>query len=111
VCVRWWQSSVFYGELDGVDPLVTLDACSHLPEPDIHLLLDVDPDEVSKRLYISTRYEDPAIQRGLAKAYQGMWENHRGKDPGWIVVQGDATPTEVADRIWREICTLRPDLA
>lgn len=109
VCVRWWQSALLYGQRDGINTLFVMEACSHLPEPDLHLLLDVDSDRVSERLDRSSHYEDPTTQRTLAIAYRALWHAHYGKDPSWVIVEGDGSPADVAARIWGTIHTLRPD--
>ena len=111
VCVRWWQSALLYGQRDGINSIFVRDACSHLPEPDLHLLLDVDPDRVAGRLDRSSQYEDPTTQRTLAIAYRALWQAHYGKDPAWVIVDGEGEPTLVAARIWKAIRAARPDLA
>jgi len=101
VCVRWWQSALLYGAEDGVDETFVRAASAHLPEPDLHLLLDADADRVASRLDPESRYEaDPARQRRLAEAYRRLWSSFAG-DPGWKVVSADADPGKVSDEIWR----------
>lgn len=110
VCVRWWQSALLYGQSDGIDPLFVMAACSHLPEPDLHLLLDVDPDAVSGRLDRSSHYEDPGRQRSLAAAYRALWNAHYGKDPSWVIIRGEDEPLDVGDLVFKAVLEVRPDL-
>jgi dTMP kinase len=117
VCARWWQSALLYGQDDGIDPNLILDAISSLLRPDLSVLLDVDPARISKRCNRHNRYErDLAKQQRLADLYRELWRKeadgpaageHRR---GWVVVPGDAGEDEVADRVWREVLVMRPDL-
>jgi dTMP kinase len=118
VCVRWWPSAVLYGAEEGLDPVEIRAVCSGLPEPDLYVLLDVDPDRVARRLDRYSRYEAmESVQRSLSVSYRNMWLerlNDEHLDPAerirWAIVRDDDNPAAVAESVWHHVCMIRPEL-
>lgn len=99
ICVRWWQSALLYGYMSGHGADVIRRACSFLPEPDLNILVDVNPMEISDRYDRQNTYEqDLAVQVRLAHAYRRLWEQHGGSG-NWVVVDGSEDSDKVADQI------------
>ena len=122
VCVRWWPSPYLYGLADGLDGGPILEACAHLPEPDLYVLLDADVASVAPRLDRESRYEARlGVQEGLARAYRKLWAAPSGalsvrrpplaagERPGaWAIVQASASQGEVHERVWRAVLGFSP---
>lgn len=111
VCVRWWQSALVYGMLEGISSAWIREACSFLPVPDLCVLLDVM--EPSNRLEPSTRYETRRLQMDARDRYRVLWGQEKSLDDKsyWVVVNATRTLAEVAstlqDLAWRLIETRR----
>ena len=111
---RWWQSALVYGQDDGIDSGLILDAIERLIQPDLSVLLDVDPVKIMKRCDHHNRYErDLAKQQRLADRYRELWHDERytSLTHDWRVVSGEGSEDEVADRVWQAVLARRPDLA
>jgi dTMP kinase len=99
ICVRWWQSALLYGHASGHDVDVVRRTCSSLPEPDLNILVDVNPLEIADRYDRQNLYEqDLGVQVRLAHAYRKLWEVNGGGDR-WSVVDGARDPAALAEQI------------
>jgi dTMP kinase len=99
ICVRWWQSALLYGHASGHDADVVRRTCSSLPEPDLNILVDVNPLEIAERYDRQNIYEqDLGVQVRLAHAYRKLWEVNVGGDR-WSVVDGAKDPAALAWQI------------
>lgn len=109
VCVRWWPSAVVYGQADGLLRYLVLEASSFLPEPDLFVLLDVDPASIARRFDPAERYEaDLDLQRKLADSYRYIWRAESAACPAkWVVVDGSQSESAVADLVWQAYESLR----
>lgn len=109
VCARWKPSAIVYGQEDGIDPRWIGEVCSFLPEPDLSVLLDVDPVSIDHRRDRSSLYEkDADKQARLAAGYREMWKlgasGAYGKGPeSWDVISGAGTRDEVSARMWKVV--------
>ncbi len=110
---RWWQSALVYGQDDGIDADLIRDAVRGLVQPDLSVLLDVDPATIAKRCDRHDRYErDLAKQERLAARYRKLWRGEKCVvlSHDWSIVSGDGTEDEVADRVWQAVLARRPDI-
>lgn len=104
VCVRWGISALLYGEEDRLGHDWVRGACSHLPEPDLSILLDASIEDISGKLDRGLKYEhSTSVQVRLALAYRRMWLDVHAPGRGrgdWVVVPSVGSPQEVAERVW-----------
>lgn len=113
--VRWWQSGVVYGGMDGLDVEALRRSQLFLPQADLNIYLDIAPDVAMARrarrdgakapeLYES-RIEKIAVARQL---YRNIWA-HEGADPSqankWVVIDGEQTESVVlAEALKAMVC-------
>ena len=99
ICVRWWQSALLYGHASGHEAEVVRRICSSLPEPDLNILVDVNPLEIAERYDRQNIYEqDLGVQVRLSHAYRKLWEVNGGGDR-WPVVDGAKDSVVLAEQI------------
>lgn len=69
-------------------------------EPDLTILLRIDPEEAAARAGGADRFEDEglALQRVVAEAYESM-----ASSPRWKPIDGARDPDEVAEEILRMV--------
>lgn len=74
---RWWPSGVVYGGSDGLSEQYLMDIQAFLPQPDLFLLLDVDPkDSQERRPERRDRYEANAEKMiDVAQRYRRLWHS------------------------------------
>ena len=99
VCDRYLSSSVAYGEAQGLERAWLLDMQKHLPQPDLTVLLDIDPD-VSARRKTSDRdrYErDLELLARVRNSYLGQ------VSAGWVRVDADRDRDSVAEDVWAAV--------
>ena len=110
VCDRYVPSSLVYQGVVrglGVDRVRDLNrAALEGAPPDLVLVLDV-PDELAagrvNRARDRLEAEGDAFHRAVRNAYRAQ-----AAEQGWVLVDGDGTPEEVADRIWGAVAGLLP---
>lgn len=123
VCVRWWPSTLLYGEVDGLDPEQFMGACSFLPEPDLYVLLDAEVERVVGLLESDKKYESKIeVQARLAAAYRRLWTRRLGeiayrrgaavgqRSGRWAVVAADSSPQVISDRVWGVVQEMKPHM-
>ena len=102
VCDRYLSSSVAYGEAQGLDPEWLLDMQRHLPQPELTILLDIDPD-VSARRKASDR---DRYERDLALLARVRTSYLHQASSGWVRIDADRDRDAVASDVWRAVSAL-----
>lgn len=105
---RWWPSALVYGSVDGLDQLWLRRLGSMLPRPQLSVLIDVPRDvAVARRPVPEDRYEAALSLRGAVRGrYVELWEAMSVLEPGWVVVSGEGSVEEVAERVWEHVSPL-----
>lgn len=104
---RYWPSGFVYGTADGLDGDWLISLHQWLPQPDLFLLLDVDPAvSTQRRPERRDRYEkQEGLMTRAVGLYRDLWTVNRAKSQPfgtrWVVVDGNETEDEVAADIWR----------
>jgi dTMP kinase len=99
VCDRYLSSSIAYGEAQGLDAGWLLDMQKYLPQPDLTILLDIDP-AVSARRKTSDR---DRYERDLALLGRVRDSYLRQASAGWTRIDADRDRGEVAQAVWRAV--------
>ncbi len=98
VCDRYIYSGIVYGSVDGLDEGWLHGMQSLLPQADIQILLDANP-EVAKerRPVMRDRYEkDFAKLHKIREKYLTIWKRRAAKADGqWYIVDATASPEAV----------------
>lgn len=101
VADRYIQSGMVYGAADGLDPDYLETIHRWLPQPNLSLLIDIDPEQsIERRPEQRDRYESQAgLMETVAKGYRELWKDRA--DCGWpyIVIDGRGMIAEVAEQI------------
>lgn len=97
---RYWPSGYAYGKTDGLDPEYLVNLHRWLPQPDLFVLLDIDPrDSVKRRPERRDRYENKAgLMHQVALNYLELWSQHAG-EARWVVVNARGSKEETAGQI------------
>ena len=116
VADRWNESSLVYGGEDGLDLDWLAAAQSSLPEPDLHILLDIDVDTIMSRLQSrgkpTERYEQRGFQQRIAVRYRNLWVMRQGPEAkGWRAVDGRVPESAVAEAIYHLIVQRQREVA
>jgi thymidylate kinase len=106
VLARYWQSGFVYGTLDGLEPNFLLEVHSTMVQPQLNILLDVDPATALKRRAKRDgdkkpeRYEEKIeFQARVAGMYLDLWIEHE-HDADWQYVDASKPLSDVvADSI------------
>lgn len=103
VCDRWWQSGVAYGVSDGLPALWLCRLGSVLPEPNLNILIDVNPETaLARRPEVRDRYEaDREKQKMVRTQYRLLWDAMSEVDDRWVVINGERSIDEVHGAIVR----------
>ena len=90
---RYVASAVAYGEAHGLDPAWLENLQIYLPQPDLTFFLDIAPETAMARKAVGRdRYErDLALLARVRTSYQRL-----AAQPGWIRIDGEQPPDEVA---------------
>ncbi len=90
---RYVASAVAYGEAHGLDPAWLENLQIYLPQPELTLFLDIAPETALARKAVGRdRYERDLELLGRVRAsYQRL-----ARQPGWIRIDGEQSPHEVA---------------
>ena len=97
ICDRYLASSVAYGEAQGLDAAWLTEMQKYLPQPDVTLLLDINP-EVSTRRKASDRdkYErDLALLGRVRSSYL-----RQVATAGWSLLDANRDRTVVSADVW-----------
>jgi dTMP kinase len=96
VCDRYLSSSVAYGEAQGLDRAWLIDVQKYLPQPDLTVLLDIEP-EVSARRKTTDR---DRYERDLALLARVRTSYLHQVSAGWIRIDADRDRDAVAAEVW-----------
>lgn len=99
ICDRYLASSIAYGEAQGLDPAWLTDMQKHLPQPDITVLLDIDPDVSARR---KTADRDK-YERDLALLGRVRASYMRQAKSGWTTLDANRDREEVASDVWNVV--------
>ena len=112
ICDRYWPSGVVYGTADGLNSAWLMDLHRWLPQPDVFILLDMDPTmSVERRPARRDRYEKQnGLMQEASGLYRKLWQEQTLLNPlrtagkaKWSVVDASLTEDEVAQAIWQEV--------
>lgn len=97
VADRYTMSGVVYGAADGRGRAYLEDLHRYLPQPDVWILLDIDPEvSAERRPERRDRYEsDPEFMRRVCLLYRQVWVAN-----GWAIVDARGSVADVAGQIW-----------
>jgi dTMP kinase len=96
VCDRYLASSIAYGEAQGLDAAWLADIQRHLPQPDVTLLLDIEPGVSARR---KTADRDK-YERDLALLARVRSSYVRQAAAGWVRLDADRDRDLVAADVW-----------
>lgn len=101
---RYYGSGIVYGGADGLDEDYLYQIHAGLPYPALWVLVDIDPAQsVERRPDRRDEYETRAgFMEKVRKGYLNLFESGRLLFKA-VVVDGNGTPEEVHERIWKEI--------
>ena len=100
ICDRYLASSIAYGEAQGLDPEWLTDMQRFLPQPDVTLLLDIDPQVSAQRKTV----ERDAYERDLALLGRVRSSYMRqAAAGGWTTLDASRARETVADDVWRVV--------
>ncbi len=106
---RWWQSGFAYGAAFGLDEEFLEKSQASLPQADVNILLDVEPDVARKRQPSGSddEYEKKAWLRPKVRDnYLRLWTRRQHGGPGrWPILNANVTMEEVFMTAWGELVT------
>ena len=102
ICDRYLASSVAYGEALGLDPAWLIDMQKYLPQPDLTVLLDIDPGVSARRKTADRdRYErDLALLGRVRDSYL------RHASVGWVRLDASRERDAVAVDVWNSVAPM-----
>ena len=102
ICDRYLASSVAYGEALGLDPAWLLDMQKYLPQPDLTVLLDIEPGVSARRKTADRdRYErDLALLGRVRDSYL------RHASDGWVQLDAGRERDAVAVDVWNAVAPM-----
>ena len=97
VCDRYLASSVAYGEAQGVDPSWLTDIQRFLPQPELTILLDIQPDaSLGRKQVARDKFERDLPLLGRVRE---SYLRQAGSAPGWVRVDGHDDKDAVSARV------------
>jgi len=83
LCDRYLASSIAYGEAQGLDPVWLTEMQKYLPQPDLTVLLDIEPQvSATRKTADRDKYErDLSLLAGVRQSYL-----RQAAGPGWLRV-------------------------
>ena len=93
VADRYWQSGWVYGQADGLDPEWLVRIQAYLPQPDLNLLLDIEPGQsTERRPERRDRYEEQeGLMEKVAHLYRRLWREKSKNNGDWVIIDGRDT--------------------
>lgn len=110
---RFCSSAYAYGGHDGIDDAWLIKVHQLLPEADLTILLDLDPEISANRVVERAkqggkekdRYETLEIQKSIRKRYHELW---RISDKSrWAIVDATGSRDDVSGKIWEAVTSSR----
>jgi dTMP kinase len=102
ICDRYLASSVAYGEALGLDPAWLVDMQKYLPQPDLTVLLDIEPG-VSARRKATDRDK---YERDLALLGRVRDSYLRHASSGWVRLDASRERDAVAMDVWNSVAPM-----
>jgi dTMP kinase len=105
ICDRFYYSTIAYQSVQGVDEGWISELNSFVPEPDIVILLEIDPEEADTRISGRERevfeYIDfqRKVQAKLLEMASGASERLSVPGKKWVIVKNEGTTEEVQNKI------------
>ena len=101
VCDRYLASSIAYGEAQGLDPVWLTEIQKYLPQPDITVLLDIEPDvSASRKTAERDKYErDLALLGRVRSSYRRQSAAARG----WTTLDAGRDREAVSADVWKVV--------
>lgn len=102
VCDRYMASSIAYGEAQGLDPAWLADIQRFLPQPDLTVLLDIEPTiAASRKAANRDKYEsDLALLSRVRESYRRQAAGDR-----WLLLDGARPKDAVARDVVTAVAT------
>lgn len=110
VLARYIPSGYVYGSLDGLDPNWLLKSQEWLIQPDLNILLDIDPEmSAQRRPERQDRYEKQnGLMEKVVQRYRELWTIKANVEPkAWKVVDARGTIEQTAEAIMTEVTRRR----
>lgn len=100
ICDRYLASSVAYGEAQGLEPSWLLEIQKYLPQPDLTVLLDIDPEaSVRRKVAGRDKYErDLAMLARVRDSYRRQAVASR-----WVTIEADRDRWMVAADVYAAV--------
>lgn len=94
---RYWPSAYAYGRADGLRGDWLINVHRWLPQPDLFLLLDIDPEQsTQRRPERRDRYERcEGLMETVLGYYRELWASH-ASEARWVVINARGTVEETA---------------
>jgi dTMP kinase len=100
ICDRYLASSIAYGEAQGLDAEWLMEIQKHLPQPDVTILLDINPDVSSRRKTADRdKYERDLALLGRVRASY-VRQAAAGR---WTTVDANRERDAVAADVWNVV--------
>jgi dTMP kinase len=101
ICDRYLASSIAYGEAQGLDAAWLTDIQKYLPQPDITVLLDIEPDvSASRKTAERDKYErDLALLGRVRSSYRRQSAAARG----WTTLDAGRDREAVSADVWKVV--------
>jgi len=102
VCDRYVASSIAYGEAQGLDPAWLTEIQKFLPQPDVTVMLDIEPETAVHRKSVDRdRYErDLAMQERVRESYQ-----RQAAAGQWITLNGERAKSDIAADVFSAVAS------
>jgi len=102
VCDRYVASSIAYGEAQGLDPAWLTEIQKFLPQPDVTVMLDIEPETAVHRKSVDRdRYErDLAMQQRVRESYQ-----RQAAAGQWITLNGERAKSDIAADVFSAVAS------
>ena len=99
ICDRYLASSIAYGEAQGLDPAWLQEMQRYLPQPDVSILLDIEPDVSARRKTADRdKYErDLTLLARVRNSYR------RQAQAGWVTLDANRDRVDVAADVWAAV--------
>lgn len=102
ICDRYLASSVAYGQAQGLEAAWLVDMQKFLPQPDLTILLDIDP-AVSARRKTADRDK---YERDLELLARVRASYHQQAAAGWRMLAADRDRDAVAADVWQAVSAM-----
>jgi dTMP kinase len=97
LCDRYRASSVAYGEAQGLDPAWLEDIQRFLPQADLTLFLDIEPETAAgRKAHDRDKYErDLVLLKRVSASYR-----RQAASPNWVRIDGERSKEQIAADIF-----------